>query len=154
MSWDFSFGLTNGVALTGWLALGVLPRGPKVMALVLYAGVALLCLAYAVLFAALLGNFVDPGRVAGAAVPNLANYSISGLRSLFMSDGGIVLGWTHYLAFDLFVGLWIAKDADHKGFARLTQIPFLFVTLMAGPIGLLLWLMTREARARRLSRAA
>jgi hypothetical protein len=97
---------------------------------------------------------VDPGREAGAAAPNLTDYSVSGLRPLFASDGGIVIGWTHYLAFDLFVGLWIAKDADHKGFSRLAQLPFLFVTLMAGPIGLLAWLVVREARARHIARAA
>jgi hypothetical protein len=67
---------------------------------------------------------------------------------LFMSDGGIVLGWTHYLAFDLFVGLWISRDADAKGFNRLVQTPILLATLMAGPIGLLLWLIIRERRAR------
>ena len=69
-----------------------------------------------------------------------------------MSDGGIVLGWTHYLAFDLFVGLWIARDADAKGFSRLVQLPILFFTLMAGPIGLLLWLVIRERRARAVSK--
>ena len=152
MNWEFLFGFTNTIAFAGWIALALLPRGPKVMAAVLYAGVAILCLTYAVMFVALFGSFADPARVAGAAIPDLTDYSIDGLRLLFMSDGGIVLGWTHYLAFDLFVGLWIAKDADHKGFSRLTQIPFLFATLMAGPIGLLLWLIVRERRARRTAR--
>jgi hypothetical protein len=76
------------------------------------------------------------------------DYTLPSLRALFMSDGGIVLGWTHYLAFDLFIGQWIARDADNKGFHRLVQLPFLFLTLMAGPIGLLLWLIVRERRAR------
>ena len=71
-----------------------------------------------------------------------------------MSDGGIVIGWTHYLAFDLFVGQWIAKDADNKGFARWVQVPVLFATLMAGPIGLVVWLIVRERRARRAVRRA
>lgn len=146
------FSFTNSIALVGWLMLAILPRGPKVMAIVLYAGVAILCLTYAVMFGLLFNNLVDPARVAGAAAPDLSDYSVDGLRQLFMSDGGIVLGWTHYLAFDLFVGLWIAKDADHKGFSRLFQIPFLFATLMAGPIGLFLWLMVRERRARRAAR--
>jgi hypothetical protein len=84
----------------------------------MYGCVAILCLIYAVLFILLFGHLVDPGRIAGAAVPDLGDYSVAGLRPLFASDGGIVIGWTHYLAFDLFVGLWIAKDADHKGFSR------------------------------------
>jgi hypothetical protein len=153
MNWDFLFGFTNAVALVGWLLLAVLPRGPKAMAAVMYAGVGLLCLTYAVLFVLLFGNLVDPVRVAGASAPDLADYSIGGIRALFQSDAGIVIGWTHYLAFDLFVGLWMAKDADHKGFSRIVQLPFLFATLMAGPIGLLAWLGTREARARRAARA-
>ena len=154
MSWDFLFGFTNAVALAGWLALAVLPRGPKVMAIVLYACVGILCLAYAAMFVVLFGNLADPVRVAGAGAADLTDYSVAGIRRLFMSDGGIVLGWTHYLAFDLFIGLWIAKDADHKQFSRLVQLPFLFATLMAGPIGLLLWLVFRERRARRAARTA
>ena len=110
------------------------------------AGLSLAILA--AMFVGLFGGLADPTRVAGAAEPDLADYSIAGLRALFMSDGGIVLGWTHYLAFDLFVGLWIARDADAKGFSRIVQLPILFATLMAGPIGLLLWLIIRERRAR------
>ena len=86
--------------------------------------------------AGLFGGFMDPARVPGAVEPDLTNYTVEGLRALFMSDAGIVLGWTHYLAFDLFVGLWIARDADAKGFSRLVQLPILFLTLMEGPIGL------------------
>ena len=154
MNWPFLFGFTNALALAGWLMLALLPRGPKLFAVVMYGCVAILCLAYAVLFVLLFGNVIDPGRVAGAAAPDLADYSVSGLRPLFASDGGIVLGWTHYLAFDLFVGQWIAKDADNKGFPRWIQLPVLFVTLMAGPIGLLSWLAIRERRARKAARAA
>ena len=146
--WPFLFTLTNVIAFAAWAMLAFLPRKPMVMAGVLFFGVGLLCLAYAGMFVALFGGIADPVRVAGAAAPDLSNYSIPGLRSLFMSDGGIVLGWTHYLAFDLFIGQWIARDADNKGFHRLFQLPFLFLTLMAGPIGLLLWLIVRERRAR------
>jgi hypothetical protein len=154
MGWEAIFVLVNAVAFTGWAMLAFLPRKPIVMASVLFFGVGLLCLAYALMFAGLFGGLVDPVRVAGTAPPDFTNYSVAGLRALFMSDGGIVLGWTHYLAFDLFVGQWIARDADNKGFNRLIQLPFLFLTLMAGPIGLLVWLLVRERRARALARGA
>lgn len=123
------------------------------MAAVLFFGVGMLCLVYAGMFVALFGGLADPVRVAGAPPPDILNYSLPGLRALFMSDGGIVLGWTHYLAFDLFVGQWIARDADNKGVHRLVQLPILFITLMAGPIGLLLWLVVRERQARATARA-
>ena len=83
-------------------------------------------MAYAAMFAILFGGLADPVRDAGAPLPDLSNYSVEGLKAFFRSEGGLVLGWTHYLAFDLFTGLWIARDADAKGFSRLVQAPFLF----------------------------
>ena len=151
MGWATIFSITNLIALVAWVLLAAGPRGPKTGAIILYFGVGLLCLAYTAMFGLLFGGLVDPVRVAGAAGQGSFT-SIDGIRALFMSDGGIVIGWTHYLAFDLFVGQWIAKDADHKGFARWVQIPFLFATLMAGPIGLILWLIMRERRARKAAR--
>jgi hypothetical protein len=146
--WSAIFTLTNVVAFACWAMLAFLPRRPFVNSAVLYGGVGLLCLVYAAMFVALFGDLADPLRVPGASEPDLTDYSVGGLRALFMSDGGIVLGWTHYLAFDLFVGLWVARDADSKGLSRLAQLPVLFLVLMAGPIGLLVWLIVRERRAR------
>ena len=151
MNWTFLFGFTNVLALAGWIMLASLPRGPRLMSVIMYGCVAVMCLTYAILFVLLFADLVDPGAVAGASGQGDFQ-SIAGIRGLFASDGGIVIGWTHYLAFDLFVGLWIAKDADHKGFSRLVQLPFLFATLMAGPIGLFAWLVMREARARRAAK--
>lgn len=144
--WDTLFRLTNIVALGGWLLLAFVPRRPAVLSAVLYLGVALLCAAYAAMFIALVTGSVDPGRT-GAAKP--FEYSIAGIRALFAADGGVVTGWTHYLAFDLFTGLWIARNADAKRFGRLWQLPILFATFMAGPIGLLAWLIVREPASRR-----
>ena len=151
--WQALFSLTNAVAVTGWIALLVLPRAALVRSGIMYAGVGLLCLIYTVLFALLVSGSVDPATISGADSA-MRDYSIPGIRALFQSDGGIVLGWTHYLAFDLFTGLWIASDADNKGYGRLTQAPFLIATFLAGPIGLTSWLLVRERRARAAARAA
>jgi hypothetical protein len=148
MSWSAVFTLTNVIAFAGWAMLVVLPRRPATHSLILYCCVALLCAAYAAMFVALFGGLADPQRLPGTGEPDLLDYSVSGLQRLFMSDGGVVLGWTHYLAFDLFVGLWVARDADSKGFSSWVQLPVLFLVLMAGPIGLLTWLIVRERRAR------
>ena len=144
--WSALFTFTNGLAVIGWLLLAFAPRKPLVHSAILYLGVALLCLIYFVLFVLVVGGLIDPAKVAGAGQAGFG--SIAGVRAFFASDGGVVIGWTHYLAFDLFTGLWIARDADHKGFARWLQVPFLFVTFVAGPIGLFCWLIMRERRAR------
>lgn len=150
--WDLLFAVTNAWALAGWLALTLLPRREGVLGAVLWVGVALLCAAYAAMFGGLMGGLVDPVRDgAGPALP--FEYTVDGLKALFASKGAIVLGWTHYLAFDLFVGLWIARDADSRGVGRVAQAPFLFATYMVGPIGLLAWLLLRRAIAGRRATA-
>ena len=141
--WEALFSATNLIALLGWVALLVLPRKTYVLSAVLYLGIGLLCLAYTVLLVSLLSGLDAGGGEGGGGFG-----SIEAVRALFGSDGGVVTGWTHYLAFDLFVGLWISKDADAKGFSRLVQAPILLLTLMAGPAGLIVWLILREARAR------
>jgi hypothetical protein len=40
-------------------------------------------------------------------------------------------GWLHYLAFDLLIGTWEARDAREHGIRPLL-IPCLFVTFMFG----------------------
>jgi len=64
--------------------------------------------------------------------------SLLEVRALFASDPALLAGWLHYLAFDLFVGLWIAERADARGLNRFIQAPLLFATFMFGPIGLLM----------------
>lgn len=142
--WDSVFGAANLLAMVMWAALILLPRWPALLAAVLYAGIGLLCLAYSVGIIGILSGAFDPVEPGGSADFT----SIEGVRAIFASDGGVTIGWIHYLAFDLFVGLWIARDADAKGFSRFVQAPILLATFMAGPLGLFLWLAIREKRAR------
>lgn len=148
--WDSLFGIANIWALLCWAALVVLPRGPFVQSAIFYAGIALLCLAYVVLLVLLLTGTIDSNAVASAGESNFQ--TIEGVRGIFMSDGGVTVGWIHYLALDLFAGQWIAKDADQKDFSRLIQAPVLLLTFVAGPAGLLLWLAIRESRARKAAK--
>ncbi|QJQ33291.1 DUF4281 domain-containing protein [Sphingomonas lacunae] len=151
MAWETLFSLTNGWAMVGWVILAFLPRKPFLLSFVLYLVVALLCLVYAVALAGLVSGQLD----AGGGTPGTMDFtSLAGVMALFDSKGGAVIGWTHYLAFDLFTGLWIARDADAKGFSRIVQVPILFATLMVGPVGLLIWLVVRERRARAMAKDA
>ena len=150
--WQSLFTLTNIIAVIAWALLILAPRRPLALSAILYAGVGLLCLIYTAVLIALLAGWVDPVRSPGAASASLTDYSVAGLRALLARDGGIVLAWTHVLAFDLFTGLWIARDGDAKGVGRLVQAPILLATFMVGPLGLLLWLAVREPAARRSSK--
>ena len=147
MSWDFVFGVVNMLALAGWVALVFLPRWPALLAAVLYLGVGLLCLIYATGLIGLVSGLIPNAGGGGADFSTIA-----GIRAIFATDAGVTIGWTHYLAFDLFVGLWIARDGDAKTISRFVQAPVLFATLMAGPLGLGIWLLLREPVARRQGR--
>ncbi len=143
--WDSLFAAANILALVMWAALIFLPRWPALLSAALYLGVGLLCFTYTVSLAGVLtGFFVSSGGNSSG----MDFGSIEGIRSIFATDAGVTIGWIHYLAFDLFVGIWIVRDADAKAFGRLLQAPILFATFLAGPLGLLLWLIIRERRAR------
>jgi hypothetical protein len=134
MAFDQIFSFANGAALLGWAALIFLPRWPRLLDGLLHGLVGALSLLYAVL------AFVYFFRVEGGGFNSIAE-----VRTLFQSDPVLVAGWVHYLAFDLFVGLWIAKRADAAGMSRFLQAPILVLTFMFGPAGLLAFLLTRGA---------
>ena len=71
--------------------------------------------------------------------------SLADVRTLFENDYVLLAGWVHYLAFDLFIGAWIAREADLIGMSRLLQPVLLIATFMFGPVGLVLFLIMRSA---------
>lgn len=150
MDWKLIFNLVNMLALVAWLALIVLPRWPALLSAVLYLGIGLLCTIYAGGLIGLISGLLPAGGPSGGADFT----SIEGVRAIFSNDAGVAIGWTHYLAFDLFVGLWIARDGDAKRISRILQAPILLATFMAGPLGLLIWLVIREPAARKQGRFA
>ena len=75
--------------------------------------------------------------------------SIAEVRTLFASDSALAAGWLHYLAFDLFVGSWIAGDGIDRRIPALLILPCLPLTFLFGPLGLLLYLALRLAFRRR-----
>jgi hypothetical protein len=131
------FSLASSAALVGWAILAVAvflrARDPLVTAARLVAAV------LAGLYVALLvrGAALGPGLPEGAGFSTLA-----GVEALFARREAILGGWVHFLAFDLFVGTWEAEDAGKRRMPGWLLLPCLFLTLMAGPAGLLLYLVS------------
>jgi len=69
--------------------------------------------------------------------------SLSAFQTLFSDRHVALAGFVHYLAFDLFVGLWIAERADAMGISRFVQAPILVVTFLLGPLGFFLFQVVR-----------
>src|SRR5262249_13308117 len=70
---------------------------------------------------------------------------LSGVAALLGSPIGATIAWLHFLAFDLFVGRWIYLDSRERGITAWSMGPVLFLTLMMGPCGFLLYLIVRRA---------
>lgn len=147
MNWDLIFTIASNGVMLFWLLLAFAPRTELIMKIVFYGGVGLLSLTYALIILPLMTGMIDGGGDGSA--PNL--FTLQGVQALLSSDGGATIGWIHYLAFDLFVGIWVARNADRFGFHRIVQIPFLFFTLMLGPLGLTLYLLVRFTRHDRVA---
>jgi Domain of unknown function (DUF4281) len=143
MPFDTLFSAASTAAMAGWIALILLPRWQLLIAGLRYALIGLLSLIYATLI------FVYFFRVEGGGFGSIAQ-----VRELFESDPVLVAGWIHYLAFDLFIGSWIAVEADRRGFNRALQAPILVATFMFGPLGLLLFYLTSATQAALLAEKA
>jgi len=116
------------MASLGWLILIFLPRLKALFFLAKY----MLPLALGLLYSGLMltAYFISDGGYG----------SLDAVRVLFTSDQILLAGWVHYLAFDLFIGAWIATQADKIGISRLLQAPILLATYLFGPLGLVLFL--------------
>ncbi len=136
LTWAGIFQAVNAVALVLWLVLILSPRWRGAIGQLRIAGAGGLSLFYVILVTTALT--VGFGESAGPA-PDFS--SIAGVRAIFASDGGVVTGWTHYLALDLFTGLWIAEDSDRRGISRFVQAPVLVLTFLAGPAGLFMHIL-------------
>ena len=68
------------------------------------------------------------------------------VRALFALPGALVAGWVHYLAFDLFVGGWIAERAANHGWPHAWMLPVYALTFLFGPAGLLAYAAMRAWR--------
>jgi hypothetical protein len=66
------------------------------------------------------------------------------VSALFSNPWVLLAGWTHYLAFDLFIGGWEVRDAQRRGIPHLFIVPALVLTFLFGPAGLLLYLAIRS----------
>ena len=103
-------------------------------------------LVHSMLYPLILGGVYIAGMVlayTGHGADGGSFTSIEGIRTLFSADVGILVGWTHYLVFDLFIGAWESRDARRRGFSHWLLIPCLIFTYMLGPVGLFLYLVLR-----------
>jgi len=85
----------------------------------------------------------------GTIWPAVARPTLTGIATLLGSPEGATIAWVHFLAFDLFVGRWIYLDSQERRLSPLLTAPVLFLTLMFGPLGFLIYLVIRAVATSR-----
>jgi hypothetical protein len=129
------FRLTNFLVLPFWALMIIAPR----------AGITKKLMNGRLIFILLGGIYttllVDAAtsKSGEGSVAELLNPTLDGVARLLSTPQGAFTGWTHFLAFDLFVGRWIYQDSLQRG--KTARIALL-LTLFAGPLGLLFYLVT------------
>jgi ABA4-like protein len=133
------FSLGNGLSVVCWVLLAVLPNRRWVTEVV--AGRVAPAL-FAVAYVAIVLTIFP--RAQGSFS------TLAGVSALFANPWLLLAGWLHYLAFDLLVGAWEARDSVKRAVPRWLLVPCLFLTLMFGPLG---WLAYVVVSAKRTSTA-
>lgn len=135
---EIIFSLASLGAIVGWIGLGLAVLAPpgSLRDVLLTFGGRIVPVALCLLYVGLL-------VLHWGTAPDGSFSSLSGVQALFSVAGKMLGGWVHFLAFDLFIGHWIAKEVLVHDRSRLPLTIVLPVTFMYGPIGLLLYLSTR-----------
>ena len=131
------FSIANLAAVAGWLLLVIVPQR-RVTRVLVHAGAIplLLSAAYLVLIVLFFGSAEGGFN------------SLAGVMRLFTNEWAVLVGWLHYLAFDLLVGAWEVRDAGERGVSHWMVIPCLVLTFVLGPIGFLMYTIVRAAFGR------
>jgi len=131
---EILFQTVNLAILPFWLLMIVLPHWSGTWRIIRSSWILLpLPVLYAVLVLPQLAE----------ALPLLVNPKLDDIAGLLSRREAALVGWIHFAAFDLFVGRWIFLDSRLRQISAWWMAPVLFLTLLLGPCGLLVYLALR-----------
>ena len=127
MTPEILFSYASTVAMIGWVLLVL---GPRQFAWFNVIPLWIIPTGLSAVYTALIfSRFAS----SGGGFDSLENVMI------LMSNQWVMLaGWVHFLAFDLFVGAFMAARMDRIGVSRLVQASILGTIFMLGPLGFLI----------------
>ncbi len=119
------FKMANLVAAASWLGLIFFPKANPTKWLI-RSGLVSACFSLLYVF------FLVPALFSGAEG---GFRSLEGVAQLFRNQDWVLVGWIHYLPFDLLVGVWILGDSERRGWKQWQVSPILLLTFVFGPAG-------------------
>lgn len=124
------------IALIGWVLLFVFHKAAFIDKVITLIIVLLLSCIYGYLL------FVQKNPK-GERYPRGNFKQFEGIVNFFKNPRVVLIGWVHFLAFDLMIGLYIKNDALALGISFWWIIPSLLLTILFGPLGLLSYFILR-----------
>jgi len=143
MMWETGFTLINALVVPAWLLLLFLPRAGITKRLI-----------HSMLWPLLIGSIYTVCLIAGVffgqSHPD-AGFTMQGVTALFQHPNGVLVGWSHFLIFDLFVGAWIGRDSQRQSIPHWQAAPCILFSYIFGPVGLVLYALLRLAHGKGFS---
>lgn len=139
MSTENVFFICNNLALVSWIILIFFTFWKNRDRFIFSIVIVLLAILYSWI---MLSNF---------SAELLRDFStLDGISRLFTNKTLLLGGWIHYLAFDLFTGIYIMRNARENGLNHWIIVPALLLTFLLGPFGLLVYLVIKSVKTKTL----
>ena len=139
MSTENVFLICNNLALVSWIILIFFTFWKNRDRFIFSIVIVLLAILYSWI---MLSNF---------SAELLRDFStLDGISRLFTNKTLLLGGWIHYLAFDLFTGIYIMRNARENGVNHWIIVPALLLTFLLGPTGLLVYLVIKSVKTKTL----
>ena len=123
------------IAMIGWVMLIGFPSASFTDWTIWNIIVISLALAYLLLL------FLPIKLNTGEKYPKGDFKNFQGIVNFFKNPKVVLVGWIHYLSFDLLVGMMIKNDALQQDIAHWQVVPCLLLTLFFGPLGVLAYFL-------------
>lgn len=135
MTAAFSYKIVNFIAMFGWLLLIFFPTANLTKSIV-RSGVLSILLSIIYIICLFLAYEVW--------VPGSGYATLQSVRLMFTNEWALLAGWSHYLAFDLLIGVLTLKKLVERKFV--IRALCLFGIFVLGPLGWLISLAFTQSR--------
>ena len=76
--------------------------------------------------------------------------SLDNLYTVFASESFLLFFWIHFIALNLFLGLWVSRDGFKYNIPKFLVLFHLIVIYFTGPLGLVLYWFIRIFYSKKL----
>lgn len=126
---DEIFQIVSLIVLFGWIPILAFPKWDKSLFVTRSVVAVVLALFYSY---GVVHIFNDPSDF-------MKFSTLDGVYDLFMNKTAVLVGWIHYLAFDLLVGSVILEIGQKKNIRHGFLVSCMVASFMLGPVGWLLF---------------